>query len=118
MKTKLITFRLNQNGRVPQLLSASLIALTLAVLVSSCTTNGARREAPPAKTGVVCPECRTVVLGPFPSSSDWRGGPPSYTHRHTCSGCQGVITIYGEEEQFQHECSVCKQSPYSCRITH
>lgn len=93
-----------------------LSALAFAGLLAGCSTTKTTQETAVPKSGVVCPECRTVTLGPFPSGAEWRGGPPAMVRRHECSGCRGVFSIYGEGPQYRHECSVCKQSPYSCNV--
>jgi len=90
--------------------------LVFAGLLAGCATANSPKTAAVPKSGVVCPECRTVTLGPFPSGAEWRGGPPAMVQRHECSGCRGVFSVYGDGPQYRHECSVCKQSPYSCTV--
>lgn len=92
------------------------VVLALAVGVTGCATDNARRATAMAKSGVVCPECRTVTLGPFPSSAEWRGGSPATVQRHECPGCRGVVTLSPGPDGYRHECSVCKQTPFSCSI--
>lgn len=86
-------------------------------LVAGCTSTKPSPVTADA-AALVCPECRTVKLGPFPSSSEWRGGPPAMVTKHECGGCRGVVTLASGPEGYRHECSVCKQSPFSCQPTH
>jgi hypothetical protein len=108
--------RLKKMAVVLKGLLAGLFTLTLAALVSGCASDQSRRVTATPKSGVVCPQCRTVTLGPFPSSAEWRGGPPATVQRHECTGCRGILSIYGEGDQFRREWSVCKQTPFSCTV--
>lgn len=93
-----------------------LSALAFAGLLAGCATAKSPSTTAVPKSGVVCPECRTVTLGPFPSSAEWRGGPPATVQRHECPGCRGVVTLSPGPDGYRHECSVCKQSPFSCTV--
>jgi len=98
-------------------LCVEIPALALVALLAGCTTGKPSAQIATPKSGVACPECRTVVLGPFPSSGEWRGEPPATVSKHECPGCRSVISIFTEGGKVRHECSTCKQTPYSCQVT-
>lgn len=89
-----------------------------ATVVGCATSQGTKPDEVPKTTALVCPECKTVTLGPFPSNADYLGGPPATLTRHECGGCRGIISMRPDGQQFKHECSLCKQSPFSCQPTH
>jgi hypothetical protein len=115
MKMKTMKLKITKQVMSARFMLAGLFTLALMALATSCSTTNTKQSAA-NKTGEVCPECRTVTLGPVHSSTDWRGGSPTIAQRHECSGCRGVLTVYAEPLQFRHECSVCKQTPYSCQV--
>lgn len=98
-------------------LSILSAAFSSSLLLIGCATEKSLTQ-PPSATALVCPDCKTVLLGPFQTAGAWRGEPPATVAKHECSGCRGVIGIRSDEPGFRHECSVCKQSPFSCQATH
>lgn len=100
---------------------SALVALAVVGLlagVTGCTTAKSSEQKVERTAALACPECKSVTLGPFQTSGAWRGEPPATITKHECSGCRGVINLRREGEQFRHECSVCKQVPFSCEATH
>lgn len=83
-------------------------------LLAGCATGRVPDHTTVTKSGEVCPECRTVTLGPFPST-EWQGGSVT-VQRHECPGCRGVVTLSSGPDGYRHECSICKQSPFSCTV--
>jgi hypothetical protein len=92
-----------------------------ALLVSCVTPSEAKKQE-----ALVCPQCRMVEVrsaqgGPPWSYSSRRwggGGGPSKTYEHRCEGCQGVMTTFFREGKFQHKCSICKETPFTCPVIH
>jgi phage FluMu protein Com len=103
-------------------------SLLLAVsLFQGCATSASFGEA---KTAVVCPQCKmveTVTYLPAGPSFSRAGvsaygvadlGYPTSVHKHTCPGCQGMLTSFAREGKWQHKCSICKQHAFSCPVLH
>lgn len=95
----------------------ALTAFVLAVGLMGCATSHPSETKNPTATALACPQCKTVTLGSFPSSGAWRGEPPDMVTKHACEGCKGIVTLVPGSDGFRHECSVCKQSPFSCKVT-
>ena len=86
---------------------------TAATLLVSCSTLGTNSQ----NAGLIaCPDCR-VVVEVDDSIEDYSNTPTPIT-RHDCPGCQGRIATLFKEGKFEHRCSICKDSPYSCDVTH
>jgi hypothetical protein len=96
-----------------------------AVLMSCATAREARKQE-----ALVCPQCRmvevkTVSTRPggrypgFPHSRWGSGGIYTRTaYEHRCEGCQGVLMTFFREGKFQHKCSICKETPFTCPVIH
>lgn len=112
-------------------ISALGMAAALASLLSvSCATT--RNSA--NKPGLVCPQCRVVVTYvesdelPFEgleslvvdgADSVALGDPgPVEQLRHECPGCEGHLRSLFKRGKFEHRCSVCEKTPYTCKIAH
>jgi len=70
------------------------------------------------RTALACPSCRTVVERSNPRHENLGWGFPEEIARHQCPGCQGGLKTLFTEGRFQHSCSQCEDSPFSCSITH
>ncbi len=89
------------------------LGLLLAVGLAGCTSIKPSPEALP-RAAVVCPDCRTVTLGRFPSS-DVSGGALATVTSHKCRGhCHGVVTLSHGPKGYYRECAICEQSRFSC----
>jgi len=74
------------------------------------------------KHALVCPQCKMVavtVYRPYVGVRGHVGSPgPTTFYEDTCPGCQGAITTLFKEGKLKHKCSVCKESPFTCPISH
>jgi len=95
----------------------ALAALPLLAALHGCATKNDTAQARTSETALVCPECKTVTLGPYPTFEDSPGKPTGTIERHECAGCRGILSLNSTKEWFRHECSVCKQSPFACKPT-
>jgi len=93
-----------------------ITVLFLMLLTAGCFTNRRVNSTNSQGAAVACAECRSVLLGPFPSGGDWRDENPATVTRHECPGCRGVLTSTADEYTLRHECSVCKETPFSCQV--
>src|SRR5215207_1551614 len=113
----------NQGTKLRTLFRWALGVLAMAaaaVLMSCAMAREARKQE-----ALVCPQCRMVeVRSAFVQH---RGRYPGFPHRtasggihrgatyeHRCEGCQGVLTTFFREGKFQHQCSICKETPFTC----
>jgi hypothetical protein len=100
--------------------SGGTLALAAVALVASCATP---REAK-KEEALVCPQCKVVEVrsaawqGGYSSRRWGGGGGPSKTYEHRCEGCQGAIITFFREGKFQHKCSICKETPFTCPVIH
>jgi hypothetical protein len=94
----------------------------IALLVGCATLGEARKPE-----ALVCPQCRMVeVRSPLSGLTDaipaFRTGSGAIyhgtTYEHRCEGCQGVLTPFFREGKFQHQCSICKETPFTCPVVH
>jgi phage FluMu protein Com len=91
-----------------------------AALLVSCAT---AREAT-KQEALVCPQCKVVEVrsaawqGGFSSRRGGGGGGPRKIYEHRCEGCQGVLMTFFREGKFQHKCSFCKETPFTCPVIH
>lgn len=105
--------------------SGGTLALAAVAVVASCAMP---REAKKHEA-LVCPQCRMVEVrnafvrhhGRYPgfphrtaSGAIYRGT----TYEHRCDGCQGVLTTFVREGKLQHNCSICKETPFTCPVVH
>lgn len=91
--------------------------LAMAAMLSSCATTGGGNVG---GKGVACPQCRNVVLQNRVFEGwdyELHGGPEEIV-KHECPGCQGALTTLLKEGKFQHKCSVCEKTPYTCNVQH
>ena len=96
-----------------------------ALLVSCATAREAKKQE-----ALVCPQCRMVEVkyvsiqpgGNYPGfrQSRWgsRGVYTGTTYEHRCEGCQGILMTFLREGKFQHKCSICSETPFTCPVIH
>jgi hypothetical protein len=104
-----------------------VLAISSAALLFSCATprDTGKQEA------LVCPQCRTVEVQTASARPHAYGRYPSFLHgprsggvhiattyEHHCEGCQGVLSTFFREGKFQHKCSICNETPFSCPVIH
>lgn len=93
----------------------SIIAFgAVLALVTGCATSQ------PAKQALVCPQCKVVTVDrpPMLHSPDDYQPVREQIEEHSCPGCQGAMTTFFKEGKWQHKCSVCAETPFSCPISH
>jgi len=100
--------------------TGSLLAGASALfLLAGCATER------PTEQALVCPQCKEVTIEHFPKAIS-PDEEISYPHaneywtqiEHVCPGCQGALTTLFKEGKWQHKCSICEQSPFSCPVSH
>lgn len=94
-----------------------IASLALLSVLIGCATEKSPAQVKSAGAALVCPGCKTVILGPFLTSGAWRGEPPATIERLECAGCRGVLSLNSTKEWFRHECSACKQGAFVCKPT-
>lgn len=72
-----------------------------------------------AKQVIVCPQCRVAIE----HVSNGRPGRGQNTtrdeFRHSCSGgCQSAMVTLLKDGKWEHRCSACAQTPYTCPLVH
>jgi hypothetical protein len=101
------------------------LAISAFALLVSCVTPGKAKN----QEALVCPQCRMVEVrtafaqpaGRYPSFLHGRRGVAAYpgtTYEHRCEGCQGVLMTFLREGKFEHKCSICKETPFTCPVIH
>ncbi len=89
----------------------SLVALIAAAFaLSSCASTGKSTS----ETATACPECRSVLILPDEMQMAIDGYEDAPRYEHQCPGCQGALTTLFTDGELRHQCSYCKDSPYSC----
>ena len=96
--------------------------MAAAALLVSCGTTGVAKK----QEALVCPQCRMVKVtnvsyhpggrDPLPNASGGNYAVTTYEHR--CEGCQGALITFFREGKFQHKCSICKETPFTCPVIH
>ena len=87
-------------------------AVVVSLLLTSCVT-----YRKPDGDVLACPECRVVTyIVEDPTAFASR----EYVEktRLECKGCQGALITYFKEGKYEHRCSFCDDTPYTCSVTH
>jgi hypothetical protein len=105
--------------------ASAAFAMSASGLLLSCATPGETKK----QEALVCPQCRMVEVrsafvrshGRYPGFPHRTASGPIYhgtTYEHRCESCQGVLTTLFREGKFQHQCSICKETPFTCPVVH
>ena len=102
--------------------ASGTLAVAAAALLISCVTTGVAKK----QEALVCPQCRMVKVanvssqpgGRYPGfpQSRFGGNYAGTTCEHRCEGCQGTLITFFREGKFQHKCSICKETPFTCPV--
>lgn len=95
-----------------QIPAVALAGTVASLFFVSCVTPQSSGENVTA-----CPECRVVVyMGEDPN--DYENLDLVERTKQSCPGCEGHLTRYFKKGKFEHGCSICEKSPYSCDVVH
>lgn len=113
----------------PRISAIAMAAILASLLSVSCVTT---RKAP--QSAIACPECRVVVTYVENESLPFEGLElvvvdgadavnyddfgPTEERRHECPGCEGLLTSLFRRGKLEHRCSICSDSPYTCKVSH
>jgi hypothetical protein len=93
----------------------------------SCATHQLRHDRCSQKTGSPrlssmqdgqsreCFQPARRTLSRLPQSR-FGGNYAGTTCEHRCEGCQGTLITFFREGKFQHKCSICKETPFTCPV--
>jgi hypothetical protein len=100
-----------------KMMAKGLASSALLSVLIGCATEKSPAQLKSSGTALVCPECKTVTLGPFPAFGDSPGKATATIEQHECAECRGILSLNSTKEWFRHECSVCKQGAFVCKPT-
>lgn len=108
------------------ILTTTLSVITLAGILALSGCAGVNETGGKGKQALVCPQCKMVaytVVRPYFPGSGGRGsvgyyGARTTFYKDTCPGCQGAIETLFKEGKLKHKCSICKDSPFTCPVSH
>ncbi len=89
------------------------------LFLSGCAASNSSKAA----SALVCPQCRMVSVE---ENRSHFGGPEyikdptglEIEYDHMCPNCTGILKTLFVEGKLRHECSACKDSPYTCPLIH
>lgn len=91
-----------------------VVPFALGLFSVSCATP---RAPSSGKTVTACPDCQVVTRLEYVFEG-YQIIDTVERKRHDCPGCQGQIMTFLKEGKFEHRCSVCGKSPYTCNVAH
>ncbi len=93
--------------------SFTLLALAVVLAVSGCARTN--ETGSKGEQALVCPQCKIVAV-----TVHHRFGHhgPSTDYQDACPGCHGMMETLFREGKWKHSCSICKDSPYTCPLSH
>ncbi len=104
-------------------LHATILSIALAgvglLALSGCA--GTKETGGQRKQALVCPQCKMVAVTvnrPYSGTGRGHYGGTQTVYNDTCPGCQGALTTFFKEGKLKHKCSVCKESPFTCPLSH
>jgi hypothetical protein len=106
------------------MVASGALAISAFALLVSCAPGEAKKQE-----ALVCPQCRMVEVrsafvrphGRYPGFPHRSASGAIYhgtTYEHRCEGCQGAIITFFREGKFQHKCSICAETPFTCPVIH
>jgi hypothetical protein len=112
-------------GRTIARSASTTFVIGATAFLASCVTLGETKK----QEALVCPQCRMVEVrtafvrshGRYPGFPHRIASGPIYhatTYEHRCESCQGLLTTFLREGKFQHKCSICQETPFTCPVIH